>query len=167
MKRLVSSFLITFILGIIIIFSYNYFSKKNEYNSSNNMSDAKYVFDNSFTNTLLVEELDNIISSKDTLLMLGNKSSNTSAKMLAFLKDIKNDYNLEIYYLEVNEGVFKSDEYTNFVTKYEIGSNAYFEPNLMVFKEHKYVLGYPGDASYRNIKNFLEYTEVIRSDTNE
>lgn len=166
MKRLLSSFFITLGLGLILYFGYNWIKKDSS--EIDNNEEIKYIFDNSYANIIKVNDLENVIeSSQNVILLLGSRDSNSTAKMTTYLKELMLDYNLTVYYLEINEEIKTNICYTNFINKYELGSDAYFEPILMIFKNHKYVMGYPGDASYRNIKSFLEYTEIIRSDSNE
>lgn len=166
MKRLLSSFFITLGLGLILYFGYEWIKKDRD--DSHNNEEIKYIFDNSFMNIVEVSNLENIIdNNEDVILLIGNESSNSTAKVTTYLKELKTDYNLEVYYLEINDDIKANFNYTNFINKYELGNDAYFEPILMVFKNHKYVMGYPGDGSYRNLKSFLEYTQIIRSDSNE
>lgn len=153
MKRFLISLIITLALGSLIIFLINYDKDDNA------SQELKYVFDISYADVVEAKDLGELIKAEETILMIGDKNQNSTAKMSAFLKDVASDYKLKIYYLE-KDGI-DLDSYNAWVNSIpNLKEYSGFSPLLLVFKNGELISGYPGDAEYRNLYSFLKYCEV-------
>jgi len=153
MKRFLISLIITLALGSVIIFLINYDKDDND------SEELRFVFDINYANVVEAKDLRELVKKEETILMIGDKNQNSTAKMSAFLKDVASDYKLNIYYLE-KDGIDLETFNTWVNSISNLNNYSGFSPVLLVFKNNELISGYPGDAEYRNLYSFLKYCEV-------
>ncbi len=165
MKRFLLSFIITIALGLGLYFLITAIFTSDNNSEIPEIEEVTYEFDDSYSTQTLVEDLAPLIASKEEIIILiGKKEEEATKKVSSLLGSIDNIDNLNVYYLEKEDQIEKTSAYQNLLTNYEeLSSYMNFAPVILVFKNNTFIGGLPGEVEIRNIKNFLEYTEVGKS----
>lgn len=160
MKRLFMAFLITLVLGVGLYFITTLIGSKKETTSVT--KEITYEFDDSYSKEVTIDKLsENINDQEEVIVLIGEKKQETTKKVSTILGDL-NIKKTNIYYLEREDKMVNSLSYQNLLVSYpELSNYMNFTPVILVFRNHTFIGGLPGEVEAKNITQFLEYAEVI------